>query len=85
MLEELIAAIICEEEEDVVYPVSESAANILRKRKDEEYYSSLMGRYLMNSELKFREFCTVSRDIFHFINFFITFLFIVYGTHTINH
>lgn len=44
-MEELIAAIICEEEDDLpVYPVSESAANILRKRKYEGCYSSLMGR-----------------------------------------
>jgi hypothetical protein len=34
-MEELIACIICEEEEDdlPVYPVSEGAANIWRKRK----------------------------------------------------
>lgn len=71
-MKELIAAIICEEEEDdlLVYAVSESAANILRKRKDDGYYSSLMGRYLMDSELKLREFCRISRDIFQFINFF---------------
>lgn len=70
-MEELIAAIICEEEacDLPVYPVSEGAANILRNRKDEGYYSSLMGRYLMGSKLKFREFCRVSRDIFQFINF----------------
>ena len=57
--EELTAAIICEEEEGDLpaSPVSEGAANILRKRKDEGYYSSLMGRYLMGSELKFWEFC----------------------------
>jgi len=42
-VEELIAAIICEEEEDdlLIYPVREGAAKILRKRKDEGYYSSL--------------------------------------------
>jgi len=70
-MEELTAAIICEEEEDdlLVYAVSESAANILRKRKDDGYYSSLMDRYLMDSELKLREFCRISRDIFQFINF----------------
>jgi hypothetical protein len=86
-MEELIAAIICEEEEDdlLVYPVSGSAANILKKRKDEGCYTSLMGRYLMDSGLKFRELCRVSRDIFQFINFLIKFLFIVYGTHMINH
>jgi hypothetical protein len=63
-MEELIAAIVCEEEANdlPVYLVSEGAANILRKRKDEGYYSSLMG-----SELKFREFCRVSRDTFQFI------------------
>jgi hypothetical protein len=28
---------------------------------------SLIGRYFMDSEIKFREFFRVSRDIFHFI------------------
>jgi hypothetical protein len=50
--------------------VSEGAVNILRKGKDEGYYSHLMGRYLMGSELKFREFCRVPRDICQLINFF---------------
>ena len=86
-MEERIAAVICEEDADdlLVYLVSEGAADILRKRKDEGYYSSLIGRYLMDSELKFREFCRVSRDIFQFINFFIKFFFIAYGIHMIKH
>jgi len=43
-MEELIAAIICEEEEDdlLVYPVSEGAANILRKRKDGRILTPLL-------------------------------------------
>jgi hypothetical protein len=36
-------------------------------KKDEGYYSTLIGRYLMDSEMKFREFFRVSRDIFHLI------------------
>jgi len=30
--------------------------DILKKRKDEGYYSALIGRYLLDSEMKFREF-----------------------------
>jgi hypothetical protein len=38
-----------------------------RKEKNERYYSTLIGRYLTDSEIKFREFFRVSRDIFHLI------------------
>jgi len=82
-MEEIIAAVICEEEEGdlPVYPVIEGAANILRKRRDEGYYSSWMGRYWMGSELKFREFCRVSRDIFQFIIFYHIPLYNLWYTH----
>jgi hypothetical protein len=49
--EELIAAIILEEEQDndlLVYCLSD----IFKERKDEKYYSSLVGSYLMDSEMK---------------------------------
>jgi hypothetical protein len=70
-MEELIAAIICGEEEDdlLVYPVSENAVNILGRRKD-GYCSSLIGRYLMDSELKLREFCRVSKDLIVLLIFY---------------
>ena len=48
--------------------------NILKRRKDKVFYSSLVGRYLMDIEMKFREFFAVwreffavRRDVFHFI------------------
>jgi hypothetical protein len=67
--EVLIPAIILEDEEDdlLIYCMGESAKGIFKKRKDEGYYSTLIGRYLMDSEIKFREFFRVSRDIFHLI------------------
>jgi hypothetical protein len=64
-MRELIAALILEEEEDndlLVYCMSDSATDICKKRYNEGYYSSLIGRYLMDSEMKFREFYRVSRD-----------------------
>jgi len=69
-MEDLIAAIITEEEEDndlLVYCMSDSATEIFKKRKDERYQSSLIGRYLMDNEMEFGEFFKVSRDIFHFM------------------
>ena len=51
----------------MIYCMSEGATDIFRKRKDEGYYSTSIGRYLMDSEMKFREFFRVSRDIFHLI------------------
>lgn len=69
-MEELIAALILEEEKDnelLVYSMSDSATDICKKGYDEGYYSSLIGRYVMDSDMKFREFYRVSRDIFHFI------------------
>ena len=68
-MEVLLPAIILEDEEDdlLIYCMSEDATDIFKKRKDEGYYSSLIGRYLMDSEMKFREFFRVSRDIFHII------------------
>jgi hypothetical protein len=35
--------------------MSEGATEVLKKRKH-EHYSNLIGRYLMDSEMKFREF-----------------------------
>ena len=64
-MEELIAAIILQEEYDndlLVYCMSDSATDIFKKRKDEGYYSSLIGRYLTGSEMKFREFFRVLMD-----------------------
>ena len=68
-MELLIPAIILEDEEDVllIYCMSGGATGIFKKRKDEGYYSTLIGRYLMDSEMKFWEFFRVSRDIFHLI------------------
>ena len=69
-MEVLIPAIILEEEEDedlLIYCMSEGATDIFKKREDEGYYCTLIGRYLMDSEMKFREFFRVSRDIFHLI------------------
>jgi hypothetical protein len=71
-LEEIIAGIILEEEEGddlLVCCVSEGATDILKKRKDEGYDSSLIGRHLMVSEMKFSGFFRVSRDIFQSVNF----------------
>jgi len=69
-MEVVIPAIILEDEEDddlLIYCMGEGAKDIFKKRKDEGYYSTLIGRYLMDSEIKFREFFRVSRDIFHLI------------------
>jgi hypothetical protein len=49
------------------YCMGEGAKDIFKKIKDEGSYSTLIGRYLMDSEMKFREFFRVSRDIFHLI------------------
>jgi hypothetical protein len=71
-MEELVAAIILEEKEDndlLVYCMSDSATDILKKRKDDGYYSTLIGKYLMDSEMKFRKFFGVSRDM-HVCNLF---------------
>jgi hypothetical protein len=57
-----------EDEEDdnlLIYCMSEDAVDIFKKRKDGGYYCTLIGRYLMDSEMKFREFFRVLRDIFH--------------------
>jgi hypothetical protein len=69
-MEVLIPAIILEEAEDndlLNYCMSEGATDIFKKIKDEGYYCTLIGRYLMDSEIKFREFFRVSRDTFHLI------------------
>jgi hypothetical protein len=68
-MEELTAALILEEEDNdlLVYCMSDSATCICKKIYDEGYYSSLIRRYLMDSEIKFREFYRVSRDFFHFV------------------
>ena len=54
----LLPPIILEDEEDdlLIYCMAEGATDIFKKRKDEGYYSTLIGRYLMDSEMKFREF-----------------------------
>jgi hypothetical protein len=68
--EELIAGIILEEEDDndlLVYCMSDSATDILKKRKDEGLYCTLVGKYLMDSETKCREFFGVSRNILYVI------------------
>jgi len=44
------------EEDLLIYCMSEGAIDIFKKRKDEGYYSTLIGRYLMDCEMKFREF-----------------------------
>jgi hypothetical protein len=67
-MEVLLPAIILEEQEDddlLIYCMSEDATDISKKRKDEGYYSSLLGRFSMDSEMKFRGFFRVSRNIFH--------------------
>jgi hypothetical protein len=40
-----------------------TATDIFKKRKDEGYYTSLIGKHLTDSEMKFREFFRVLRDI----------------------
>jgi hypothetical protein len=55
-MEALIAAIMLEEKEHkdlLVYCMSDSATDIFKKRKDEQYYSSLIGMYLMDTEMQF--------------------------------
>jgi hypothetical protein len=47
--------------------MSEGATDILKKRKDEGYDCPLIGRYLLDIEMKCREFFRVSRDIFYLI------------------
>jgi hypothetical protein len=65
-MEELIAAILLGEGEEVllVYCMSEGTKGIFNKN-----YSSLVGRYLMNREMKLREFFRVSRDILQSMHF----------------
>jgi hypothetical protein len=43
--------------------MTDSPTDIFKKRKDKGYYSSLIGRYLMDIEMKFREFFRVLRGI----------------------
>jgi len=43
--------------------MSDSATDIFKKRKAEGYYSSLIGRYMMGSEMIFREFFRVLMEI----------------------
>jgi hypothetical protein len=69
-MEALMPVIILEDEEDddlLIYCMGEGGKDIFKKRKDEGYYSTLIGRYLMDSEIQFREFFRVTRDIFHLI------------------
>lgn len=44
--------------------MSEGATDIFDKIRGEGYYYSLIWRYLMDFETKFREFSIVSRGIF---------------------
>jgi hypothetical protein len=70
-MEKLIAVITLEEEEDrdlLACCMTEGTTDILSKRNMKHItYSTLTGRYLTDSEMKFREFFRVSRDMFHFI------------------
>jgi hypothetical protein len=63
-MEELIAAIVLEEEDNdlLVYCMSDSVTDIVKKRKDGGFYFTLIGKYLMDSEMKYSEFFRVSRD-----------------------
>jgi len=57
-MEVTIPAIILENEEDddlLIYCMSEGATDIFKKRKDERYYSTLIGGYLTDSEMKLIE------------------------------
>ena len=47
----------------LVYCMIEGAADILKCRKWKGYYCTLLGRYLVDSEMKFREFLRVRRDV----------------------
>jgi hypothetical protein len=64
-MKELIAAIILEEVDKdlLVYCISDSVTDILKERKDEGFYSTLIGKYLMDSEMKYGEIFGVSGDI----------------------
>jgi hypothetical protein len=44
--------------------MSEGAAEIFSKRKDEGYCCRLIGRYLMDNEVKFREFFSEFQETF---------------------
>jgi hypothetical protein len=71
---EKLLAVVLEQEEDndlLVYCMSKSAMDIFSKRTDEGYYSSLIGRYFMDSGKKHREYFGVSKDIFQPIHFVI--------------
>jgi hypothetical protein len=60
-----------EDSDLLVYSMSDSATDILKKRKYKRFYSILIEKYLMDSEMKFREFFGVSRDILvHVCNLF---------------
>jgi len=56
-MEVTIPAIILENEEDdsLIYCISAGATDMFKKRKDERYYSTLIGRYLTDREMKFRK------------------------------
>jgi hypothetical protein len=47
--------------------MSDGATDILKKRRDERYYCTLIEKYLMDSDMKFREFFGVSRDMLYVI------------------
>jgi hypothetical protein len=68
-MEELIVAIRHEDYEDdglLVYCVSGRVMGIFKKRKEEGYCFSVIGRYLMDSVMKFGGFFRVSRHFpFH--------------------
>jgi hypothetical protein len=69
-MEELIDAIILEEEKDnnlLVYCMSDNATDSLGGGEDEGFYSILIGKYLMNIEIKFRKLFQVPRDIVYVI------------------
>jgi hypothetical protein len=60
--------VVSRSEHGGIYCKSECAADILKKRKGEGCYCSLAGRYLIESEIKHREFFVFSRDIIYFIS-----------------
>jgi len=66
----VLPAITLEDEEDgdlLISCMSECAMDIFKKTKNEGYYYTLIERYFMENEMKFREFFGVSRYIFHLI------------------
>jgi hypothetical protein len=49
--------------------MSDSATDIFKKRRDERYYSTLIGKYLMDSEMKFRTIFSELRGTYVYVIF----------------